>query len=224
MEDENGVFIIDDDFQKLSQLAQDGFKNYNLGNLSLSGNYSNAKQVLSSYYMSYTGIMGIYIPFTFEPNVNKDIPYHNLLSTMCHEMAHQRGFAKEDEANFIAYKTSINNPDQRFQYSGYHLAFQYLMKDIYLESKDEYFLLYTQLSDAVKRDLDYGRDYWHSKESKAEKVATTMNDTYLKINNQKDGIKSYSGVVKLLLADYKNLKKYTIYIKIGCVIFCFLII
>ncbi|WFA08963.1 DUF3810 domain-containing protein [Tissierella sp. Yu-01] len=208
IEDANGVFLIDEDFHRLSSIAQDGFEDLVFGDLYLSGNFSNAKPILISYYMSYTGIMGIYFPYTFEPNINTNIPYHNLLSTINHEMAHQRGFAKEDEANFIAFKTSINNPDKRFQYSGYHLAFQYLMKEIYIESKEDYFLLYTNLSDAVKRDLDYGRDYWNSKEGKAEEVMNTMNDTYLKANNQQDGIKSYNGVVKLLLSDYKNTPRY----------------
>ncbi len=205
-EDNNGVFHLDEDFLELSKLAQHGFENYTVGSINLDGNYGQAKPVLLSKYMGYTGIMGIYIPFTAEPNVNKDIPYQSLLSTITHEMAHQRGFAKEEEANFIAYKANINNPDIRFKYSGYYLATQYLLNEIYIEDKDSYFSLYSKLSDAVIRDMDYSREYWKSKEGKTEEIVTNMNDTYLKANNQTEGVRSYNGVVRLLLAEYKSNK------------------
>lgn len=205
-EDDNGVFHLDEDFLELSKLAQHGFENYTVGSINLDGNYGQAKPVLLSKYMGYTGIMGIYIPFTAEPNVNKDIPYQSLLSTITHEMGHQRGFAKEEEANFIAYKANINNPDIRFKYSGYYLATQYLLNEIYIEDKDSYVSLYSKLSDAVIRDMDYSREYWKSKEGKTEEIVTNMNDTYLKANNQTEGVRSYNGVVKLLLAEYKSNK------------------
>lgn len=206
IDDNNGMPFIKESFQEISELAEKGFEDYNVGKVSLDGNYGQAKPVLLSEYMSYTGIMGIYFPFTAEPNVNRDIPSQDLLSTITHEMAHQRGFAKEEEANFIAYKANINNPDERFQYSGYYLAIQYLLKELYLEDKEAYFLLYTKLSDAVIRDMDFSRDYWNSKEGKTEEIVTTMNDTYLKANNQEEGIRSYNEVVRLLLSEYKDSK------------------
>ena len=68
---------------------------------------------------------------------------------------------------------------------------------------------YEKISDAVKRDMDYSRNYWSSKEGRAEKVMTTMNDNYLKANNQIEGIRSYNLVVRLLLSEYKDLKDKT---------------
>ena len=206
LEDSNGIFIIQESFDILGKMANEGFDGYIVGNINLGGNFARIKPVFLSRYMSYTGITGIYIPFTSEPTINVDIPDHNLLSTITHEIAHQRGFAKEEEANFIAYKANINNSDERFQYSGYYLAMQYLMNEVYRENPDDYFLLYSELSDAVKRDMGFTREYWASKEGKVEKAVTTMNDNYLKANNQVDGVRSYSGVVRLLLAEYKNQK------------------
>lgn len=207
LEDKNGVFLVEENFNNLGRIAKKGFDNYYVGNLHLGGNYGRVKPVFLSKYMSYTGIMGIFIPFTSEPTINVDIPYQNLLSTISHEIAHQRGFAKEDEANFIAYKANINNPDERFQYSGYYLAMTYLMNEVYKENKDDYFLLYDELSDGVKRDMEFSKKYWASKEGQIEKAVNTMNDNYLKLNNQVDGVRSYSGVVKLLLAEYKDQNK-----------------
>lgn len=205
-EDEYQVFYIEDNFHELSKQAQKGFENFTIGTVNLDRKYGRAKPVLLSKYMSFTGIMGIYYPFTAEPNVNTNVPHPNLLSTITHEIAHQKGFAKEDEANFIAYRANINNPDERFQYSGYYLAMQHLLKAVYNTDREDYFLLYEKLSDAVIRDMDYSRDFWKSKEGKAEEVMTTVNDNYLKANNQQDGIKSYDLVVKLLLSEYKGQK------------------
>ncbi len=209
LEDADGVFYISEDFQELSDIAELGFKDLDLGSINSDKSYIKAKPVSLSKYMSYTGIMGIYIPFTSEANVNIDIPNHSLLSTISHEMAHQIGFAKEDEANFIAYKANTSNPDERFQYSGYYLAMQHLINEVYRDSREEYFLLYNQISDAVKRDMDFSRDYWQSKEGMTEEIMTTMNDNYLKANNQAEGVRSYNLVVKLLLSEYKDLKAKT---------------
>lgn len=154
--------------------------------------------------MSYTGIAGIYIPFTSEANINTDIPHSSILTTLSHEIAHQRGFAKEDEANFIAYKANINHPDERFQYSSHYFAMNQLLNEVYRQNKDDYSLLYQEISHAVRRDLDYSRDYWALRQGKVREKATSMNDNYLKANNQSQGVKSYSGVVNLLLAEYKD--------------------
>lgn len=205
-EDNFQLFYIEENFQELSKLAQNGFENFTIGTVNLDVKHGQAKPVLLSKYMSFTGIMGIYYPFTAEPNVNTDVPYHNLLSTITHEIAHQKGFAKEDEANFIAYRANINNSDQRFQYSGYYLAMQHLLNAVYQTDREDYFILYEELSDAVIRDMDYSRDFWKSKEGKAEEVMTSVNDNYLKANNQQDGVKSYDLVVKLLLSEYKGQK------------------
>jgi len=57
-------------------------------------------------------------PFTGEANVNISMPHTSIPFTACHEMAHQIGFAREDEANFIAYIACKNHPSPDFQYSG----------------------------------------------------------------------------------------------------------
>lgn len=202
-EDDNGIFMIEDSFRQLSQQAHIGFESLGVGKNAI-GKHNNVKPIFMSKLMSYTGITGIYFPYTSEANVNIDIPPSILPATICHEMAHQRGFAKEEEANFIAYLACINNSDNQFKYSGYYLAMQYLMSDLYKTNEDVYYTLYSLLSDSVKRDMGYSRSYWREREGRAEKVATAMNDNYLKANNQKQGVKSYNGVVKLLLAEYKS--------------------
>ncbi|MFQ8979614.1 MAG: DUF3810 family protein [Waltera sp.] len=40
-------------------------------------------------------------------------------ATMCHELAHIRGYIYEDEANFIAFLACVESDDSTFQYAGY---------------------------------------------------------------------------------------------------------
>ena len=61
------------------------------------------KPVMLSPLMSYTHVTGIYSYFTGETNINTDFPDYTIPFTAAHEMAHQRGIAREDEANFIAF-------------------------------------------------------------------------------------------------------------------------
>ena len=203
-EDDNGVFVLEKDFESLANMANEGFQGYFVGPRDLGGDYGRAKPLKISRFMSYTGITGIYFPYTGEPNVNIDIPDASLLGTMCHEMAHQRGFAREDEANFIAFKAATNSPYPEFQYAGYYLAIEHLLSDISRRDYDLYVRVSQAISDPVRRDLNDAYDYWKMREGKVEKAATTLNDNYLKANNQVAGVESYNGVVRLLLGEYKS--------------------
>ncbi|MDA8849855.1 DUF3810 domain-containing protein, partial [Flavobacteriaceae bacterium] len=77
------------------------------------------KNSLWNTVLSYMGYSGYLNPLTLESHVNKNIPAFNYITTAAHEMAHQLGIAAENEANFIAFYTSINNPDPFIKFSGY---------------------------------------------------------------------------------------------------------
>lgn len=203
-EDVNGVFYLKQNFSELSENAENGFEHVKLVNMNLSKRYFNTKPVVLSKLMSYTGITGMYSPFTGEANVNIDIPKATLPVTICHEQAHQRGIAKEEEANYVAYLACINNPNKEFQYSGYYLGLNYLMNDLYQEDKEEYNKLRSLYSEKLRRDLNYSYNYWKTKEGPIEKIWDKVNDSYLKSNNQNAGVSSYGFITKLLLAEFKN--------------------
>ena len=120
-------------------------------------------------------------------------------------MAHQRGFAREDEANFIAYLVCKSSDYSEFQYSGYLLAAIYSMNALYEYDPDSYKELSAKYSDGVRRDLRYDADFWKQFAGPAEKLQEKVNDTYLKSNKQSDGIHSYGRMVDLLLAEYKQI-------------------
>ncbi len=173
----------------------------------LAGKYGNPKPVLLSGLMNYTGICGVYFPFTGEANVNVSIPEATLPSTAAHEMAHQRGFSREDEANYIAYLACTNHPDMDYRYSGVLLALVNSMNALYRSDAELFQKLCESYSEAVRGDLDEINRFWKQYEGPVEKAADRMNNTYLKANNQKDGVRSYGRMVDLLIAEHRQANK-----------------
>ena len=120
-------------------------------------------------------------------------------------MAHQRGFAREDEANFISYLACKNHPDISFQYSGYLDALRQVMDQLYRYDKSKYNDLKKKYSQGMTNDLHAVYQFWRNYSgSIVAKTTYKMNDTYLKLNRQKDGIHSYGRVVDLLIAEYRK--------------------
>lgn len=177
----------------------------------LKGNYGYAKPVMISPLWSYTHIIGMYFPFTVESNINTDIADCYIPSTMCHELCHMRGIAYENEANFVGYLASTNSDDPLFRYSGYWEAFDRCVAELNRYDPDGCARLWDRLDDRVI--ADYAADYYYwqrideGKVSEAVRtVSNTVNDTYLKVNGQEDGVKTYSYCVTLMLAEYRYRK------------------
>lgn len=161
--------------------------------------YGSPKPVWNSVLMSYAGIAGIYTPFTGEANVNALLPAAMLPATATHEMAHVYGYAREDEANFIAWLACRVHPDADFKYSGALLGLIYGMNALASSDIDEYRRLKADYSAGVAADLATNRKFWKQYEGPAEELQEQVNDQYLKANGQADGVESYGRMVDLLL-------------------------
>lgn len=203
-ENEKGVMDIKENTSKTLRRASIGYKR--LGNIypELSGMFGTPKKVLLSEVMSYMGISGIYFPFTGEANVNVHIPDSILPSAICHEMAHQRGFAREDEANYIAYLTCSIHPDVDFRYSGALLALIHSMNALHKHDREKFIKLTKTYSEKVRQDLKYINEYWKQYEGPIEEASSELNNAYLKSNMQRDGIYSYGRMVDLLIAEMRK--------------------
>jgi len=188
----------------LHKEAREAMKRLSQDEKVLSGFYPNPKPVISSKWMSYLNITGIYSPFTMEANYNNDIPDHYIPYIICHELAHLRGFIREDEAGFIAYLACRKSKSAEFRYSGAINALTHALNAYRKEaSVEEYAELLSTLPAQVARDFWVGRTYWKQFEGKVAEAATMANDSYLKANAQEDGVKSYGRMVGLLLAEYR---------------------
>jgi len=170
----------------------------------LGGSYGRAKPVLYSVGMSWAHITGIYFPFTGESNVDNDQPDLLFASTCLHETAHQRGFSREDEANFLAYYVASFSDDHEVAYSGAMLALIHAMNQLYSADSDRYFKLRNVYGDGLNRDLSAYSEYWQQFESPVSETAETINNNYLKANMQQDGVKSYGRMVDLLIGLWRS--------------------
>ncbi|MCM8709627.1 DUF3810 domain-containing protein [Clostridium sp. SYSU_GA19001] len=203
-EDSKGIMTIKGGYKDVFKRAEKGYEIAEKIHPYLGGKYGPPKRILLSEKMSYTGITGIYIPYTAEANVNINSTDFMLPSTAAHEMAHQRGFAREDEANFIAYLTCSMHLDRDFQYSGVMLALIYSMNALAENDIEAYKELKALYSEGVKKDLCYDAEFWAKYEGTTQDISNNINNTYLKSNGQKDGVQSYGRMVDLLIAEYNK--------------------
>ena len=164
----------------------------------------NAKPFALSEPLTYTHIAGIYTFFTGEPCVNTNYAEYTLPFTMAHEYSHQCGIGHEDEADFSAFLILSNASHPYLRYSAYAEAFSILSRELYDVSPNEYRRILMTLPSVVLDDYSVSSDaYAKYSESKANEVAKTVNDAYLKANGVEEGIRSYSQSV-ILLVSYLN--------------------
>lgn len=201
-EDDEGVFTLLESHEEIYIMAQEGFQRFSADYPVFSGSYGITKGILASEPLNYTGITGIFMPFTGEANVNTKGPDLLFPATVLHEMAHQRGIAYENEANYMAYAVSRNHDNPSLRYSGTVLALISSMNALYREDKESYRALYETYSEGLKRDLAAYRVFYKAYEGEVHEQATKVNDNYLKSNGQAQGVKSYGEMVDLLLEDF----------------------
>ena len=210
--DENGVVTFGENrtyknFSDVAREAKASMSRIAEDYTSLRYSTGDAKEVILSKYMSYGGIVGIFIPFTMEANVNTDEADYNRPADTCHELAHMRGYMKEEEANYKAYLACINSDEPVFNYSGYMMAFIISTNALYDYDSEAYWDIMDELPEGVLADINCEREYWkeirsHEMAEVADAIMTEVNDTYLKANGQESGVKSYGEMVDLLLAEY----------------------
>jgi hypothetical protein len=163
--------------------------------------WARVKAPFASPLLSYLGIAGLYVPFTAEPHLNGTLPDSEIPFTASHEMAHEQGFAREDEANFVSYLACRAHPQPVFRYSGELRASLYAISALHGIDPRGARELQARRSAAVRRDLA-ALNAWHDRyASRAGEVQRRVNDAYLKSQGQKLGVQSYGRMVDLLLAE-----------------------
>ena len=162
------------------------------------------KPVLVSEVMSHMHITGVYSFFTGEANLNVNFPDYTLPYTAAHEMAHQRGIAREDEANFMAFLICIQSDDPYIRYSGYLNMYEYVASALASSHYESFCKVSAHLNTEVKNEISaYNLFFKQYADSTASKVSGTVNNAFLQSQGT-PGTKSYGMVVDLAVAYYKN--------------------
>lgn len=173
----------------------------------LSGYYPNPKGLLVPWILSVQQLSGVYSPFTVEANYNSGMVDYNIPFTACHELSHLRGFMQEEEANFIAFLASTGSENMDFQYSGYLMGWRYCMNVLYQVDYKAWEEIRGRLSEEIEPDFTANRDFWDKYDGKIAETANKVNDTYLKANDQSEGVGSYNRMVDLIVV-YKRAHTY----------------
>ena len=124
--------------------------------------------------------------------------------TVCHELSHLRGFMEEQEANFIAFLACIGSERMDFQYSGYLSGWVYCMNALYRADYERWQEVRETLNAAAEPDLAANNEFCDRYEGTISRTAERINDTYLKVIGQVDGVQSYDRMVDLIVAYFGN--------------------
>ena len=189
------------------QKAEDSYKEVQKIYPFLQLNNLSVKPSLYSMLGNYLGFTGYYNPFTGEGQVNTTVPKFLQPYITTHEMAHQLGYAKENEANFVGYLAAVNSPDTLFHYSAYFELFLYANREVYYFDSVASKRSIALLSPEIKEDIIELKKFDLAHTSFVEPWITWMYGKYLKLNQQPQGMRSYNAVVGMLIAYYKKYGK-----------------
>ena len=157
------------------------------------------KRSVYSLPSSYMGIGGYLNPFTNEGQINSKSPLHRFPNTICHEQAHQIGFAAENESNFIGCLAAMNHSNPFFQYSGYIFALKYCLMELQRRDETVYQDFVERLHIGIRKNYQEEYEFWLDHQNPFRPLFDSTFNQFLKANNQPRGLESYSYVVALLV-------------------------
>lgn len=176
----------------------------------LLGYYPRSKPIYFSEFMSQMHMAGYYFPFSMETNYNDLMYIANKPYTICHELAHFKGFMYEDEAGLIGYLACITSEDPFFQYCGYLNVYGYIERDFKASVSEKKYKKSVQIEELVKKDTIFLTEAaWEQVDKKAilsTEIVDEWSDKFtnasLKLNGVEIGMEVYDKVVELLLKYY----------------------
>jgi hypothetical protein len=190
IERRDGAVFADYDFNLLSGKILDL---YDAAALSfLNARRAKAKAIRFSAEFSYTGIIGIYFPFTAEVNINVNVPSIDLPALLAHEYAHSKGVMREDEANFLSKYLLMTSTDPYIAYGGYVFSAISVINMMYLRDENEAKAFYEKLSEPIRAELSLRSKFFEKYEGTISAVSEFFNNLYLIGNGISGGVKSYS--------------------------------
>lgn len=185
----------------LTEIAAQSLAQLSKKNKLFSYKFESVKPTFSGWVTSKMGVEGYYNPLSGEANINMLMPNHVLPYVVCHEIAHQLGVAKEDEANLVGYLTSLNSDNVQFKYAAYYSMLKYVLFEIRINYPDDYEKELQKVPATVRMHFNDEQIFWSKYNGAMSAYMSTAFDQLLKLNRQEQGIKSYQEIV-LWLVNY----------------------
>ncbi|MEI7510223.1 MAG: DUF3810 domain-containing protein, partial [Flavobacterium sp.] len=192
------------DQDSIFNMSQNGYNNLAKKYPFFNYEIPSKKKSLLSLPLTYMGFAGYLNPFTNEAQVNYKLPMVSFPNVICHEMAHQIGYASESECNFIGFLAGIKNDNLYFQYSAYSNALHYCLVNIAIKNEAQFDLLKTKVNPGILANYKENELFWKQYYTFIDIGFHAFYDQFLKMNQQKDGIDSYSKFVNLMVNYYKE--------------------
>lgn len=166
----------------------------------LSHTQMRVKEPLSSNLVSYFTVTGYFNPFTQEVQVNSIMPKASYPFTVVHELAHQMGIGFEDECNFIGFLMLRDHSNVWYRYAAYYETIQYLLRPLYFQDETRYAAYVAKLSEDVRQDYAQERIFWQQYVGTFNRLTNLFYGSYLRHNNQPEGMARYSLMSRLVIA------------------------
>ncbi|WP_088322905.1 DUF3810 domain-containing protein [Polaribacter tangerinus] len=189
---------------EMYEMAVAGYKNLSINFPLLEYKTPSIKSSLMSFLQTYNGTSGYMNPLTGEAQVNAKIPKTGYPTTICHEMAHQIGFAAENEANFIGFLAANYNENTYFKYASYRMAFSYCISEIRKRDTEKSAQLWQKVNKGIIKDFNDSYLFWQAYKNPFEPLIKKGYNAYLKANKQEKGIESYNYIVDLLISYFER--------------------
>ena len=200
----NGFSAMGYTFADMNGHLSDAYASFSRSHAFLPHAAARVKPVVLSEVMSHMHITGVYSFFTGEANVNVGFPDYTLPATAAHELAHQRGIAREDEASFLAFLVCTGSDDSYVRYSGYMMAYEYVATALWSADRELYNKATARLCAEVRGELSaYSAFFEKYRDSAAGSVSSAINNSYLQSQGT-PGVRSYGMVTDLLVAYYRS--------------------
>ena len=185
-------------WRETNKLIDKGYDSLREGGVYNSYIIGSSKPILLSEPMTYTHISGMYFPFTGEANINTNYPDYVVAFTIAHEKAHQRGIAREDEANFMAFLACMASDDEYLKYAALMNMYDYFLDETFDQDVEIYNQLVDETDSRIIGEMySYYKFFKKYNDSSASRVTNRVNDTYIKAMGDDEGIKSYGLVIEL---------------------------
>ncbi len=162
--------------------------------------HGSPKRILATPLIKRLGVSGIYFPYTGEALVLGDLPGVLLGKDLGHEMAHQRGFSSESDANVLGALVAVWSSDPLARYSAYSFLQGQLVNALQRVSSSDAQEVVEGQAPGVRRDLADVLAYWQPAQTPVGAAASRVNDAMLRTHGVSEGVASYQGSTWVFVA------------------------